>query len=238
MGAAMEIRTLADADAAGREAARIIAAESRAAVAARGGFTMALSGGNTPVIMLRHLALQDVPWQCVQVVQVDERIAPAGSPDRNFSQLRKHLLEHTALPPGHLHPMPVDSPDLRAAAAQYAATLRKLAGTPPVLDLVHLGLGVDGHTASLVIGDPVLDISDADVALTEIYQGWQRMTLTYPLINRARLILWLVVGTEKAQMLTRLRTGDETIPAGRVRRERTLVLTDQAAASHPEQQVT
>ena len=121
-------------------------------------------------------------------------------------------------------------PTWKQAAKQYAATLAKIAGSPPVLDLIHLGLGPDGHTASLVPGDPVLQVSDADVAVTGIYQGRRRITLTYPLLNRARRILWLVTGSEKAGMLVRLRNSDPSIPAGRVNPERALVLADQAAA--------
>jgi 6-phosphogluconolactonase/glucosamine-6-phosphate isomerase/deaminase len=126
--------------------------------------------------------------------------------------------------------MPVESSDLNAAAAFYAQTLRSITGSPPVLDLVHLGLGPDGHTASLVPGDPVLDVSNADVAVTGIYQGRQRMTLTYPVLNRSRLVLWLVTGGEKAGMLPRLQTGDISIPAGRVRAGRAVILADRAAA--------
>ena len=126
--------------------------------------------------------------------------------------------------------MPVESPDLEAAAAQYAATLRQIAGSPPVLDLVHLGLGPDGHTASLVPGDPVLNVTDTDVALTGVYQGRRRMTLTYPIVNRSRRVLWVVTGGEKEQMLNRLMGGDDSIPAGRVCRERALVIADDAAA--------
>jgi 6-phosphogluconolactonase len=126
--------------------------------------------------------------------------------------------------------MPVESPDLEVAAARYAATLREIAGSPPVLDLVHLGLGPDGHTASLVPGDPVLDVTSADVTLTRIYQGRRRMTLTYPIINRSRQILWLVTGSEKVEMLGRLRKGDTSIPAGRVRQDQAVVFADKAAA--------
>ena len=225
----MEIRILDDADSAARAAAAVIALSARAAVAARGRFIMALSGGHTPWIMLRALANEEVPWGSVQVVQVDERVAPAGHPDRNLTQLRASLLEHAPIGPDQIHPMPVESPDLEAAAAQYALTLRELAGSPPVLDLVHLGLGPDGHTASLVPGDPVLEVSDADVALTGVYQGRRRMTLTYPMLNRSRSVLWLVTGSEKASMLTRLENGDVSIPAGRVRADDALILADRGA---------
>ena len=226
----MEIIILADADSVAREAAAIIAGEARAAVAARGRFVVAFSGGHTPWQMLRVLAGEEVPWNDVHVVQVDERVAPAGDPDRNLTHLRESLMKHAPLRPEQVYAMPVESSDLEAAAMRYAVTLREIAGSPPVLDLGHLGLGSDGHTASLVPGDAVLDITDADVALTGVYQGRRRMTLTYPILNRSRRILWLVTGSEKAGMLVRLRDGDPSIPAGRVHREQALVLADRAAA--------
>jgi 6-phosphogluconolactonase len=226
----MKIEVLADADSVAREAAGIIAAEARATVAARGRFVVAVSGGHTPWLMLRTLADEKVPWTGVHVAQVDERVAPAGDPDRNLTHFRQSLLEHAPLPPEQIYAMPVESPDLEAAAKQYAVTLAKIAGSPPVFDLVHLGLGPDGHTASLVPGDPVLEVTDADVALTGVYQGRRRMTLTYPILNRSRRILWLVTGSEKAGMLVRLRDGDPSIPAGRVRQDNALVLADRAAA--------
>ena len=229
----MKIKVLADADTVARKASAIIAAEARTAAAARGRFIMAVSGGHTPWLMLRALASEDVPWESVHVVQVDERVAPAGHPDRNLTHLRESLLEHAPLPPGQLHAMPVESPDLAEAATRYALTLREIAGSPPVLDLVHLGLGPDGHTASLVPADPVLDIIDADVAPTAVNQGRRRMTLTYPILNRSRRVMWLVTGREKAGMLGRLRAGDESIPAGRVRQDQALVLADRAAAGLP-----
>jgi 6-phosphogluconolactonase len=226
----MKIEIFGDADSVARKAAALIATEARAAVASRGSFVMAVSGGHTPWIMLRALAGEEVPWNSVHVVQVDERVAAAGDPDRNLTHLRASLLEHAPLPPEQLHAMPVESSDLKAACAQYAQTVRDIAGSPPVLDLVHLGLGPDGHTASLVPGDPVLEIKDADVALAGPYQGRQRMTLTYPILNRSRYVLWLVTGDEKAGMLARLQAGDTAIPAGRVRRDRAVVLADRAAA--------
>jgi 6-phosphogluconolactonase len=226
----MKIDILADVDAVAKEAAAIIAAEARAAVAARGRFIMAVSGGHTPWQMLRALADEEVPWAGVHIVQVDERVAPTGDPDRNYTHLRESLLEHAPLRPEQIHAMPVESPDLELAAARYALTLRELAGTPPVLDLAHLGLGPDGHTASLVPGDAVLNVTDADVALTEVYQGRRRMTLTYPMLNRSRRVLWLVTGSDKVGMLERLHGGDVSIPAGRVCQDQALVLADRAAA--------
>jgi 6-phosphogluconolactonase len=226
----MKIEVLADADAVARAAAATIAADARAAVAARGRFLMAVSGGHTPWVMLRELANEQVPWKDVHVFQVDERIAPAGDPDRNLTHLRASLLEHAPLPPEQIHAMPVEMPDSEAAAKQYAQTLREIAGSPPVLDLAHLGLGPDGHTASLVPGDPVLEVTDADVGLTGVYMGRRRMTLTYPMLNRSRRILWLVTGADKVAAFPRLRDGDPTIPAGRIARDQALLLADRAAA--------
>jgi 6-phosphogluconolactonase len=226
----MKVEIFADADSVAQEAAKFIAAEARAAIAERGRFVMAVSGGHTPWVMLRALAGEEIAWDSVHLAQVDERVAPTGDPDRNLTHLHESLLEHTTLPPEQIYAMPVESTDLEAAAKQYAATLAKIAGSPPVLDFVHLGLGPDGHTASLVPGDAVLGVDDADVAVTGIYQGRRRMTLTYPILNRARRVLWLVTGSEKTAMLVRLREGDPSIPAGRVNQERALVLADRAAA--------
>jgi 6-phosphogluconolactonase len=219
-----------DADSVAQMAATTIAADARAAIAARGRFAVAFSGGKTPWIMLRALAGEDIPWAGVHFYQTDERVAPSGDPDRNLTHLVESLLQHAPLRPEQVHAMPVEAEDLQAAAAQYSMALREIAGSPPVLDLVHLGLGPDGHTASLVPGDDVLDVADKDVAITGVYQGRRRMTLTYPVINRARRVLWVVTGSEKGEMLRRLREGDASIPAGRVRRDQALLLADRAAA--------
>jgi 6-phosphogluconolactonase len=212
-----------------QKAAAIIAAEARSAVADRGRFVVALSGGHTPWMMLRALAHEDFPWENLFVVQVDERVAPEGDPDRNLTHLRECLIGSSPLRPEQIYAMPVEPRSLDAAA-RYALTLGKLAGLPPILDLVHLGLGPDGHTASLVPGDPALDVTAVDVTLTGFYQGRRRMTLTYPIINRSRRILWLVTGGEKAGMLARLPNADMSIPAGRVRQEQAVMLADHAAA--------
>jgi 6-phosphogluconolactonase len=229
----MRIEVLADPDAVAKRAATLVAEQARAAAKARGRFAFAVSGGHTPWVMLRELAGEQVPWDQVHVVQVDERVAPADSDERNFKHLRESLLSHVPLPPGNLHAMPVEADDLAAAAARYAQVLESLAGSPPVLDLVHLGLGPDGHTASLVPGDAVLGVTDAWVALTAgLYQGRRRMTLTYPVLDHARCVLWLVAGAEKVDALRRLTRHDQTIPAGRVRRgEGTIVVADRAAAA-------
>ena len=226
----MKIQVYPDDDTIARKAAAVIAADMRAAVTARRRYVMAVSGGHTPWLMLRALAAEPLPWRQVHVVQVDERVAPADDPDRNLAHLHTSLLTRVPLPPDHMHAMPVEAADLDRAAAQYASTLRDVAGSPPVLDLVHLGLGPDGHTASLVPGAPALDVTDADVAVAGPYQGHRRMTLTFPIINRSRLVLWLVTGPEKAAILVRLRDGDPSIPASRVRRDGALILADRAAA--------
>jgi 6-phosphogluconolactonase len=225
----MNVEVLADDAAVARRAAAFIADAARDAVAARGRFVLAVSGGTTPWRMLRALAALDLPWPAVAVVQVDERVAPAGDAERNLSRLRESLAQ-APLAATQIHPMPVEAPDLDAAAVAYATTLAGLAGSPPVLDLVHLGLGPDGHTASLVPGDPVLDVADRDVALAGPYQGRRRMTLTFPALDRARRILWVVTGPDKAAMLARLVAGDAAIPGGRVRRDDACVLADAAAA--------
>jgi len=227
----MKIEVLNDPNSVAREAAAIVAADARQAVVARGQFLVALSGGKTPWLMLRFLADEDVPWDKVHLVQVDERVAPAGHSDRNFTHLRESLLTRVDLASDQVYAMPVESPDLEAAARRYSCGLEQIAGSPVVLDLIHLGLGSDGHTASLVPGDPVLDVADADVALTGPYQGRRRMTLTYPIINRSRRILWLVTGRDKAEPLDQLLKADPSIPAGRVRQDDSLVLADSEAVT-------
>ena len=226
----MDIRILADERSVARGAAELIAADAREAVAERGRFVMALSGGRTPWLMLEQLALLPMPWGEVHVFQVDERVAPAGDGDRNLTHLRSSLLARAPLPAANLHAMPVEAVDLEDAGHEYARELAACAGSPPVLDLVHLGLGQDGHTASLVPDSPLLDETQVDVGLTDPYQGHRRMTITFPALNRARRILWIVTGAEKADMLARLAAADASIPAGRVRQDRAVVLADRAAA--------
>ena len=227
----MNIEVLSDADAVARRAAAFIAEAARAAASARGRFVFAVSGGRTPWVMLRALAQEDVPWQAVEIVQVDERVAPEGHSDRNLTHLQESLLEQSPLKRAQIHAMPVEAEDLDAAAGEYGETLDRLTGSSGRLDIVHLGLGPDGHTASLVPGAPELDVRDTPVAVTGVYQGRRRMTLTYPVLDRARQILWVVTGDDKREMLLRLRDGDPAIPAGRVASDNAVVMADRAAAA-------
>ena len=226
----MDIHILSDAETVAQEAAKEIARIADQAIAERGRFVMAVSGGKTPWEMLRILGTEDVPWEKVHVVQVDERIAPAGDPDRNLTHLRESLLNHTAIDPKNIHAMPVEDENLEAAAVKYIQTLQQISGTPIVLDLVHLGMGPDGHTASLIPGDPVLEVTDTAVALTGVYQGRHRMTLTYPTINRARKVIWVITGGTKVEMFRRFQDGDQSIPSGRINKENAMVFADKAAA--------
>jgi len=209
--------------------AALIAEAAREAVSLRGAFTMALSGGKTPWVMLRHLTEADMPWSQTQIFQVDERIAPDGSLDRNLTLLNAGLASTDPALLAQVHPMPVTADNLDAAAAEYAIELEKYCGTPAVLDLVHLGLGTDGHTASLVPGDPALEVTDCDVTLTGVYQERRRMTLTYPMLNRARKVLWIVTGAEKAERVRQLIAGDPSIPVGRVASENALLIVEKTS---------
>jgi len=220
---AIDLEVAGDEKAAARRAAELIAAEGRAAVAGHNTFSLAMSGGRSPWAMLAILGeLEEMPWAETELFQVDERIASPGSEDRNLTHMVLGLsMDHQA----SLRPMPVTQRDLDAAAGEYERTL------PEPLDCVHLGLGADGHTASLIPGDPVLDVTDRRVAVTETaYQGHRRMTLTYPALAEARRIVWLVTGPEKRDALARLLTADPLIPAGRVENPNMVVVADELAA--------
>lgn len=218
---------LPDAAALAERAAAWLAAAITRTVAARGQCSLAASGGRTPWAMYAALARQtDLPWERVRLFQVDERAAPPGHAERNLEGLRAALAPVAARL--HWHPMPVEAEDLQTAAAHYTRELEAHCGMPPVLDLVHLGLGDDGHTASLIPGDSALAAAEC-VAATAPYKGWRRMTLTLPVLERARQLLWVVAGAEKAAMLRRLLAADAGIPAGRVSQTRAVLLADQAS---------
>lgn len=219
-----------DATALARAAVRYVTDALDAALDERGRFTVAFSGGDTPRRFFEELTHRPLPWRSIHVFQVDERVAPPGHRDRNLTALATQLLDRVPIPAANVHPMPVEAADREAAAAGYAAEIREVCGPGGVLDVVHLGLGDDGHTASWPPGDPVVDVTDADVAVVGPYRGYRRMTLTPPAVNRAGFILWLVDGAGKAPALARLLEGDPTIPAAGVRQEGAVVLASADAA--------
>jgi 6-phosphogluconolactonase len=202
-------------------AAGALARSLQAALQSKPRVSLALSGGGTPWPVLELLAEADLDWNRVDIYQVDERLAPAGDPARNLVGLTTALFDRV---PATVHPMPVEAPDFEEAATRYAANL------PEAIDVVHLGLGEDGHTASLVPGDPVLDVTDRQVAVTQPYKGHRRMTLTFPALERAGAIVWIVSGANKTSMVDRLLAADPEIPAGRVPQERAVLITDGAAS--------
>src|SRR3954451_24895084 len=220
---AIELEVAGDEKAASRRAAELIAAAGAEAAAERGRFVIAMSGGRSPWAMLAILGeLEQMPWDRTELFQVDERVAAPGDEARNLTHMVLGLsMDHQAT----LRPMPVTQRDLDDAAREYEAAL------PGRFDLVHLGLGPDGHTASLVPGDPVLDVADRRVAITETaYQEHRRMTLTYLTLGDPRRIVWLVTGADKREPLQKLLAGDESVPAGRVHNNEMIVVADEAAA--------
>ncbi|MCZ7535668.1 MAG: 6-phosphogluconolactonase [Acidimicrobiia bacterium] len=224
---------VSDAGALARAGARRIAALLCDALANRDRASLAVSGGTTPAAMLRELGAHNVPWNRVHVFQADERAAPQDDPDRNFTLLRETLLDRAPIPAHHVHPMPVERSSLEQAATDYELVLQEV--TDGILDVVHLGLGDDGHTASLVTDDPVLAVDDRLVAVTRPYGGYRRLTLTFPALSSARNVVWLVSGAGKADSVRRLTAGDTSIPAGRVPRDRAVLICDAAAwvPEHP-----
>jgi 6-phosphogluconolactonase len=214
----LRVEVVADAEAAARRGAELIAE----AITEGGARTLAVSGGRGPWRMFELLGERDLDWSQVTIFQVDERIAPDGDPDRNLTHLRESLPDEAF---GRVRPMPATDPDPDPAARRYGEEL------PESLDLVHLGLGPDGHTASLVPSDPVLEVSDRLTAVTGEYQGRRRMTLTYPALEAAGNILWLVTGADKVEALAKLRVGDESIPAGRLADHDGILIADRDAAA-------
>lgn len=226
----IEVEILPDASTQATRTAALVAAHLGEAVADRGRATLAVSGGSTPAAFLARLAEEPLPWEAIHVFQVDERVAPPGDAERNLTGLTAALLNRVPIPPGNVHAMPVNDPDLDAAAAGYADELRKVAGPEGRLDVVHLGIGDDGHTASWPPGDPVVDATD-DVAVVGPFNGRLRMTLTPPAVNRAGSIVWLVAGSGKAPAVRGLVDGDPALPASRVRRSDAVLLLDNAAGA-------
>jgi 6-phosphogluconolactonase len=225
----LELHVYGDPDELGRGAADQIASHLQWSIERNGTATLAVSGGNSPQLTFEALARHPVGWRDVHVLQVDERMAPDGDPARNANMLQAALIEAIDIPPDHVHLIPVRD-DLDAAAREYEDTVRAVCNG--VLDVVHLGLGDNGHTASLMPNDPVLAVDDRLVSHTTTpFQGHQRVTLTYLALNAAQHIVWIIEGEGKAPMLRRLVAGDDTIPAGRVLQDRAAVFCDEPAVS-------
>ena len=227
----MELRVFETADAAAEAAARWLASALQTAARARGEATLALSGGRTPWRMLEAVGPNDLPWSQLRVFQVDERAVPVEDERRNGRRIRECLIGAARLAPDRFHAMAAEHPSLEQAAADYSQTLSTYLGSPPVLDVVQLGLGADAHTASLVPGDALLNVTDRMVGVCGEYQGTQRLSLTFPVLNAARARLWLVTGADKVTALAALLAGDESLPCGRVRRDGAIIFADAAAAA-------
>ncbi len=220
----MRIEVCASATEANQRAATLIAEQLRGALAERGRASVALSGGRTPQVMLQSLAAVKLAWADVHVLQVDERIVPIDDERRNLTSIRRAFAQ-SSLPDKNIHGMPVNSANVAAGAAEYCRVLKAIAGDPPRIDVVHLGLGADGHTASLVFDDAALD-AHSDVAISGLYQGTQRITLTLHAIDRARCRLWLVTGGAKRDIVRRFLAHDPGLVASRVSREAGIVVLD------------
>jgi 6-phosphogluconolactonase len=214
-----ELRTFDDPAALAKAAAAYVAERARTIQARGATFTFALSGGKSPWAMFETLAHDNVDWGATRIYQVDERVVREDNDLRNLKSLRA-ALKGTNAP---IEAMDVEADDLEDACWRYASRL------PERFDLVHLGLGPDAHCASLVPGDPVLDLTDQLVALSGPYQDTLRMTLTYPALARADQLLWLVAGADKRDALAKLLASDPSIPAGRVIAGASLVMADRAA---------
>lgn len=226
----MRLETLDDAGAVAARGAELIAEQLQRAVSTRDHATVAISGGNTPLPMLRRLAELPLPWARIDVFQVDERIAPDGHEDRNATHQRQALAPCVEAYGDRFHWMPVTGAAPADGAADYAALLAACAGSAPALDVVQLGLGEDGHTASLFGPADAAERATGDVAVTGVHDGRRRMTLTLPVLNRAAFVLWLVTGEAKRRVLERFIDADPALVACAVRRERAHLLADAAAA--------
>ena len=226
----LKVEVLETAEAVAQRSAQLLVDSLRETAQQRGRASFAVSGGRTPALMLRFVAAAALPWERLDLFQVDERVAPAGHADRNAEGVRKAFAQQCELHPERFHWMPVEQPDLAAGARTYASELAAVAGEPAMLDVIHLGLGDDGHTASIFPGAATTNDAASDVTVTGVHLGRRRMTLTMAAINRARLIVWVVTGREKQLALAKLLAGDPTLVASRVRRTGVTVLADSAAA--------
>ena len=225
----MKLEVFPTPEAVAQKATKIIAELAQERIRSTGTFLFAMSGGTTPWKVLRQLADTTLTWEAIELFQVDERIAPAGDPQRNLTKINENLLNPIAPLQAQVHAIPVELSPPESAAEKYAQSLRERCGNPPILDLIHLGLGEDGHTASLLPGDPARK-SLAPVTVTMQYQSLRRITMTYPTLNAARQRLWIITGARKRSMLERLYHDDSRIPAGLVERRNSIILADKEAA--------
>jgi len=229
----MNVEVVADAEALAQRAVEHIVVAAAQAIDERGQFVWAVSGGSTPRRMLELLGERsDLDWGRTHLFQVDERVAPDGDPDRNATMLANALFAGGAVNKdaiGGLWLMPVTSPDLDQAMLAYAQRMDAVTGSPVVFDLIQLGMGADGHTASLIPADPVLAVDDRDVAMSEEYQGRIRMSLTWPVLDRAKELLWVIGGASKVDAVRQFLDNDPSIPATLPTQARSTVLLDVAA---------
>lgn len=227
----MRIHVLPTPETAAECAAEWLRIEIGRASAQRRRCLIAMSGGRTLWRVLRDLRRLHVHWHDLHIFQVDERVVPESDERRNARHISELLVAHAALHGAQFHAMPVERSDLGEAAEEYARLLAALGGTPPVLDVVQLALGADGHATSLWSDDQLVDVRDRDVAVSIVDRGVSRMTLTSRVLDAARHRLWLVTGAEEAAALHQLWTGDTSLPAARVTRESAFVFADAAAAA-------
>ena len=232
-GIAGALEVVKDLEALSARAAELIADRIRS-----GGspFRLALSGGNTPRGCYRHLAhLHQIPWDHVEIFLGDERFVPPDHPDSNYHMIRQTLLAGEAVTPRAVFAVPTDTTPEDAAGA-YEEILRQEYGASrlrpdlPLFDLQLLGLGEDGHTASLLPGQPVLEEQTRWVAVVPEGRKEPRITLTYPVLESSRLTVFLVSGADKKDALARVRAGDPSLPAGRLKPQGDVIwLADRAA---------
>jgi 6-phosphogluconolactonase len=207
-----------------------------AALAAKGTFRVSLSGGSTPKTLYGLLASDEFrsrfPWQLVSWYWGDERFVPYDDPASNYRMTREAMLAKAPVPAENIHPIPTDGTP-QDAARRYERTLRQASGATarPLFDVTLLGLGIDGHTASLLPGDPVLEERERWVAVVSHGRPEIRITMTYPALDSSRRVAFLVTGREKAAILQTIRAGGSQVPAARVRPLGELIwFVDRAAA--------
>lgn len=232
-----DVRIFPDLEGASQEAARLFAAAASEAIADHYRFSVALSGGPTPRRLYQLLAAEpyrsQLPWGQIHFFWGDERYVPANHAESNYRMAKEALLDHISIPVDNIHPMPTDAPETEQAARVHSAELQIFFDGDICFDLALMGIGDDGHTASLFADDPALTVRDKPVAVARpTSQPTDRLTLTYPIFNRTRRVLFLVSGQEKALVVARVLAGDAAYPCTGIQPTGELIwLLDQAAAA-------